>query len=204
MAPRDSYVAYGPRPTSSFTTSAGYHNYLNAGQLSNISHCIQAVSLACAHLEDMNAFMGHMIAPYERLSVVLSNKRHFDLVSETEITKARDHLSSEIAPQLTELMDKAKESLEKEERQMKALRNKTLQQQAQLEEMGIKLEPPAPPATAVPAEGTPEAAAAVKAAERELQALKKQVASLRRKRELLSKSVEKLESDVDRSEKQSR
>ena len=229
MSMRDSFA---PRSTSFSAGGHGgsgssYNSYINATQLDNISRSIHSVSLSCAHLEDTNAFLSQMSTPYARLSTVLNNKRHFDLVSETEILNAREHLSAEIQPQLTELMDKAKESLEREERDMKTLRNKvrgihasprsemifyrqelislafalqqTLQQQAQLEEMGIKLD------AAIPAtfssnksnSGTPEVAASFKAAEKEAESLKKQVAALRKKREVLTRAVEKLEQEVE-------
>lgn len=77
----------------------------------------------------------------------------------------------------------------------------TLQQQAQLEEMGIKLDAAAPASSSNNnASGTPEVAASLKAAEKEADALKKQVAALRNKRELLTRAVEKLEQEVEGSD----
>ena len=122
MLPGSRPAGGGALNASASSGAGGQH--ANASQLSAISSCIQSVSLSCAHLEETNAFVAHMTAPYERLAHVLQSKRHFDLVSESEIRKAREHLSAEIAPQLQELVEKAKESLEREERAMKALRNK--------------------------------------------------------------------------------
>ena len=59
-----------------------------------------------------------------RLASVLRSKRHFDLISEREIKDAQDHLSVEILPQLKELILRAEEALQKDERKAKTLRGK--------------------------------------------------------------------------------
>lgn len=59
-----------------------------------------------------------------RLASVLRSKRHFDLISEREIKDAQDHLSIEILPQLKELILRAEEALQKDERKAKTLRGK--------------------------------------------------------------------------------
>ncbi len=225
--------------------ASDFSGYVNGAQLTSISSCINAIAYACDHLEETNRYVHSMVAPQQRLLPALRNKRHFDLVSEAEIRKARDHLSAEIRPQLDELIDKAREALEREERKMKTLRNKvsaprpvgqvipsrmvchgllthkiasavrtrthtqTLQQQAQLDEMGIKLDsgkdassaaaPTSREAQAAEAAANKAAQLSQRAAERELELLKKQVGTLRRKRELFTREVNRLEEEVDRA-----
>lgn len=99
-------------------------NHVESGMLASIQNCVEAVSWSCQHLELANASVSEATADMPRLKRVLANKRHFDLVSVSEIAKARDHLSAEIQPQILQLVEKAKENLEREERQMKTLRNK--------------------------------------------------------------------------------
>lgn len=75
-------------------------------------------------LEASNASLAECTDDFGRLANVLGSKRHFDLVSEQEIRSARDHLSAEIAPQLKELILRAEEALQRDERRVKTLKGK--------------------------------------------------------------------------------
>ena len=55
---------------------------------------------------------------------MLSNRRHFELVTETDIRVARDSLADAIEPQVRELIDRAEAALGKMERKEKALSSK--------------------------------------------------------------------------------
>lgn len=60
----------------------------------------------------------------QRLSRALRSKKHFDLVSEADVRSVRDHLAAEIAPQLKELIVRAEEALQRDERRAKTLKAK--------------------------------------------------------------------------------
>lgn len=77
-----------------------------------------------AQLETSNTTLAEQTSDFARLAAVVRSKRHFDLVSETEIRHAREHLQAEIAPQLKELILRAEAALQQDERKTKALRSK--------------------------------------------------------------------------------
>ena len=75
-------------------------------------------------MEAGNATLAEETKDLSRLAKVLRSKRHFDLITEQEIKDASDHLSAEILPQLKELILRAEEALQKDERKAKMLRGK--------------------------------------------------------------------------------
>jgi DASH complex subunit SPC19 len=75
-------------------------------------------------LESINDHLTEQTSDFARFSHVLSSKKHFDLVSEKEIQVAKAHLSAEIAPQLKQLIMKAEEALQREERRSKSMKVK--------------------------------------------------------------------------------
>lgn len=103
---------------------ASFPSQAETNMIPNIEKCVEAVTLATDHLGLANRAVGEATQDLPRLQRVLRNQRHFDLVSETEVLKARAHLNSEIQPRVLQLVQKAKESLEREEREMKLMRNK--------------------------------------------------------------------------------
>lgn len=111
--------------------------------MQSLNSCISSVDFSCRtvrcsfsrplgswtddfslQLEASNAALAAETGDMRRLADALRSKRHFDLVSETDIRSVRDHLAAEIAPQLKELIVRAEEALQGEERKAKTLRAK--------------------------------------------------------------------------------
>ncbi|PWN37510.1 uncharacterized protein FA14DRAFT_187610 [Meira miltonrushii] len=110
-------------------------NFSAAGQTAtSIETCIASVEFACRTLEASNATLTDETKDLARLANAVRSKRYFDLISEREIKDAQDHLSVEILPQLKELILKAEEALQKDERRAKILRGKSAQQSTRLEQ----------------------------------------------------------------------
>lgn len=78
----------------------------------------------CIQLEASNTTLAQETSDLERIANVVRSKRHFDLISEREIKDAQDHLSVEILPQLKELILRAEDALQKDDRRAKMLRGK--------------------------------------------------------------------------------
>ncbi|PWN90485.1 hypothetical protein FA10DRAFT_266956 [Acaromyces ingoldii] len=116
--------------------SIGGGSYAPSSQLfSSLASCVASVELTASTLEASNDSLSQSTGDFARFARVLASKRHFDLVAEGEIRAARDHLSAEIAPQLKELILRAEEALQKDEREAKLLKSKVSQQTARLEQL---------------------------------------------------------------------
>ena len=114
---------------------------------------------------------------------MLSSQRHFDLVSESEVRNAREQFAAEIAPHLRELIAKAEDSIARDERQARTLRNKAAQVLAELDESNSES-----------ATGSPSVSALINQAE--LSEHRRKLADLQRERARLMERVAILERDT--------
>ncbi|WFC98414.1 hypothetical protein MYAM1_001141 [Malassezia yamatoensis] len=116
-------------PRQSLAFNAGSHNQ----QLNSILACTQRIRSSCDTVAETNRTIEHYAGDSPRLSTVMNNKRHFGLVSESDVRQARRYVAAEIAPLLRELIVRAEDALSKEERYARTLRTQATQELADLE-----------------------------------------------------------------------
>ena len=127
--------------------------------------------------------------------------QHFDLVSETDVRHAREHVAAEIAPLLRELIVRAEEALARDEQNARSLRTKvgapwprhTLTGQAT--EVLSELDTPSKPKTSpsILDTTTPGSSVASMVAQAELDEHRRQLAELQQERKRLADRVAALE-----------
>ncbi|KAE8209856.1 hypothetical protein CF327_g6213 [Tilletia walkeri] len=168
---------------------------------------------ACTYsLESANQTLAHSVdtlreatADFPRLAVALANKKHFDLVAEQEIIRAKEHLAAEIAPQLHELILRAESAVERVERKARAAKNRAQQAAAKLEQQQPRSTASSTAAPVfVPSAFRPPPALSAEASkslpdvsEAQLNQLRAQVEAARRRKTQLDERARQLEAEAD-------
>lgn len=70
----------------------------------------------------MNDHLEEQTNDFKRFATVLNSKKHFDLVSEKQIRKAKIRWSAETEPQLKQLIYRAQEALQRDRKNCKTLK----------------------------------------------------------------------------------
>ncbi|PWN49567.1 hypothetical protein IE53DRAFT_345647 [Violaceomyces palustris] len=189
-------MEYGHQPRQSlYPSQLQQHGWQQ--QLASLQSCIQSTQICCDTLEASTQTLDEGTRDFSRLSKVLVNQRHFDLVSESEIRRARERISSEVQPHIRELIQRAEANVQRDERRCTALKNKVAQQRiriSQLDELSANAA-----RSAVNNNNNPVGASAAnlevveKELDREIERERRRLEELRRKREVMSKRVDELD-----------
>ncbi|GIZ38450.1 hypothetical protein CKM354_000186700 [Cercospora kikuchii] len=100
------------------------HNALNG--------CVTSLRSSMQLLESSINILDSGVNDYPRLAKVLQTTRHFELVSEHDLTTAQSTLLSEIQPEVTNLLARVETYLDKLERREKSLMAKAELQEGRL------------------------------------------------------------------------
>lgn len=178
-------TSHVPRQSVYFSANASQN------QLNSIHASLQRTQLARETLAETNAQLAHYTGDFDRIHTVLSNKRHFHLVSERSLRHDREQTVAEVLPMLRELLSRAEAVQEKDRKRAVALRKQAAEALAELDRTQTQASQE-PPKT-----GSPSVAALVSHAE--LEEHKRQLQSLRVERERLEDRVNTLETRAKRS-----
>ncbi|ORY88020.1 Spc19-domain-containing protein [Leucosporidium creatinivorum] len=130
--------------------------------------CSQSLHSTCSSLNSAIVTLDQGTYDFPRLAQVISSRRAFDTITETEVLSAQRSLASEMGPQITELIERAEGGLEGMKKKEKLLR-------AKLEK---RLAPPTTRTTAAPPD---------------LDALERKLKQLQGRKDMLGRAVEKLD-----------
>ncbi|KAK0555365.1 DASH complex subunit spc19 [Tilletia horrida] len=197
--------------SSSTSSPPVFFNQSINNQLTSLQSCIHSLEAANKTITMSSAVAKEATVDFPRLATVLANKKHFDLVAESEIIKAKEHLAAEIAPQLHELILRAEAAVEKTERRARAAKNKAQQAVSKLEQAAVderssaaSILPPAlrrstatVPADEGVAEDDKEVASLPDISEAQLVQLRAQVEAARRRKMMLDDRAKQLEAEAD-------
>ncbi|SMR64651.1 unnamed protein product [Zymoseptoria tritici ST99CH_3D1] len=86
-----------------------------------LSGCVTSLQHSMSLLESSISILDSGVSDYPRLSRVLSTTRHFELVSEHDLTSAQSTLLSEIGPEVEVLLGRVEKYLDGLERREKGL-----------------------------------------------------------------------------------
>ncbi|KAG4305905.1 hypothetical protein PORY_000815 [Pneumocystis oryctolagi] len=109
--------------------------------LNSLEGCVSSLSACNYRMDLLLATLDTGIEDFPRIQQVLSNKRHFEVVSKSDMEAAQQALEHEIYPQVQVLLQRAEAGIAKLERCEKALQSKVdlqevrLQQPARLKHM---------------------------------------------------------------------
>lgn len=115
------------------SVAAAPGDYLNSleGCVSSLKACNNKMDLLLATLDTG-------IHDFPRIQSVLANKRHFEVVAESDVEEALQSLVHEIYPQMLELLQRAEAGIAKLERREKTLHGKWELQQVRLQQKPSK------------------------------------------------------------------
>ncbi|KAF2773878.1 DASH complex, subunit Spc19 [Teratosphaeria nubilosa] len=94
--------------------------------------CVSSLRSSMQLLEASISILDSGVSDYPRLSKVLQTTRHFELVSEHDLTTAQSTLLSEITPEVTNLLSRVETYLDKLERREQSLIAKAELQEGRL------------------------------------------------------------------------
>ena len=100
----------------------------------SLSGCVASLSASCNILQSSLTTLDQGIADFPRLSHVLQNQRHFELLPESEVLDAQRDLKEEVGPQREELLNRANKALAQLERVEYSLRKKKELQDVRLQQ----------------------------------------------------------------------
>ncbi|BFZ64598.1 DASH complex subunit spc19 [Saitoella coloradoensis] len=157
----------------------------------SLESCISSLRSSVDLLSISISTLDTGINDFPRIAHLLSSTRHFELLPEPKVTAALQSLETEVGPQVQELLRRAEGSVNRLERREYALRSKM-----DLQEVRLQQKPPVKPrATVRPVVRTTATAS------RELE---DRMRSLKARKERLAYSVERLELEQERKERQVR
>jgi len=172
-------------------------------QLASLQSCTHSLEAGNQTLEHSANILREATADFPRLATAVANKKHFDLVAESEIVRAKEHLAAEIAPQLHELILRAESAVEKVERKARAAKNRAQQAASKLEQQqqprAASAQPvilpaafrPPPPLSAEASKALPDVS------EAQLIQLRAQVTAARKRKAMLDERAKQLEAEAD-------
>lgn len=111
--PYDQYPGSGPSSSSSSSSTA----HLLSSSLSSLS---QTVSI----LQHTNSLLSHCVSDVPRLTLAMTSRRHFDVVTEGTVQEAKRRIEDEMRPLLRELIQRGEEGVGREEMGARRVRNK--------------------------------------------------------------------------------
>ncbi|KAI5364547.1 Putative DASH complex subunit Spc19 protein [Septoria linicola] len=97
-----------------------------------LSGCVTSLRSSMQLLESSINILDSGVSDYPRLAKVLQTTRHFELVSENDLTAAQSTLLSEIQPEVTNLLARVETYLDKLERREQSLMAKAELQEGRL------------------------------------------------------------------------
>lgn len=100
----------------------------------SLAGCVASLSASCSILSGSLSTLEQGISDFARLSSVLQNQRHFELLPEGEVLAAQRDLKEEVAPQRDELLNRANKALAQLERVEYSLRKKKELQEVRLQQ----------------------------------------------------------------------
>ncbi|KAH9826720.1 DASH complex subunit SPC19-like [Teratosphaeria destructans] len=104
----------------------------SAQQQHALQGCVSSLQSSMQLLESSISILDSGVSDYPRLSKVLQTTRHFELVSEPDLTTAQSTLLSEITPEVTTLLSRVETYLDKLERREQSLIAKAELQEGRL------------------------------------------------------------------------
>ncbi|QSL64579.1 hypothetical protein MERGE_001880 [Pneumocystis wakefieldiae] len=104
--------------------------------LSSLEGCVSSLNACNYRMDLLLATLSAGIDDFPRIQTVLANRRHFEVVSETDVREAQQSLEHEVYPQILELLQRAEAGIAKLER-----REKTLQGKSELQEVRLQQKP---------------------------------------------------------------
>ncbi|KAN0059870.1 DASH complex subunit spc19 [Thecaphora frezii] len=105
--------------------------------LASLQSCVASAQNCVDRLDDSIEVLSHATDDFPRLKVVLSNRRHYDLLSERDIHSARSHISAEVQPHIDQLVSLATAEIDRLERKARALNNKKSTYESRLESYAV-------------------------------------------------------------------
>ncbi len=90
----------------------------------SLASCAASLGLSVTLLESSLNTLDQGISDFPRLTQVLQNTRHFELLPESQVLEAQNDLRDEIGPQRDEILSRAQAALSKLERREYALKSK--------------------------------------------------------------------------------
>ncbi|GAO50330.1 hypothetical protein G7K_4459-t1 [Saitoella complicata NRRL Y-17804] len=184
--------------SSSNHSAMDHHRYSRPSTLgssanstsASLESCISSLRSSVDLLSVSISTLDTGIHDFPRIAHLLSSARHFELLPEREVTAALQSLETEVGPQVQELLRRAEGSVNRLERREYALRSKM-----DLQEVRLQQKPPVKPRAPVRPVRTSATAS------RELE---DRMRTLKARKERLAYSVERLELEQERKERQVR
>ncbi|EME86586.1 uncharacterized protein MYCFIDRAFT_77569 [Pseudocercospora fijiensis CIRAD86] len=105
---------------------------MDASTQSTLQGCVSSLRSSMQLLESSINILDSGVNDYPRLAKVIQTTRHFELVSEHDLTTAQATLLSEIQPEVSNLLSRVETYLDKLERREKSLMAKAELQEGRL------------------------------------------------------------------------
>ncbi|KAK3110926.1 DASH complex subunit spc19 [Teratosphaeriaceae sp. CCFEE 6253] len=174
---------------------------MNSSTSNTLSGCVASLRSSMQLLDSSIHILDSGVSDYPRLAKVLQTTRHFELVSEHDLTTAQSALLSELRPEITNLLSRVETHLDKLERRECSLIAKAELQEGRLSRTSAG-------AAGRGSSGVrprPSQATTSTAAGASLSALEEvKLQQLRQKKERLSYAVSRLEMQAGQRERQLR
>ncbi|CDO56827.1 hypothetical protein DV495_001988 [Geotrichum candidum] len=106
----------------------------------SLQGCVSALSSSVTFLRSASEILDEGTRDFPRLAQILETNRVFDVVTEQEVFEAKDELTQEIEPQITELVARLEAELARLARREKGLASKAQMQDTLIQKLEAQLE----------------------------------------------------------------
>lgn len=108
-----------PGSTTSINNAAS-----STSHLTQLQNCLESLDHTTNVLAHTNGILSDSVSDVPRLNTVLQSRRHFDVVTESQVLEAKKQLEDEVRPHLKELLKRGEEEVERETANAKRVKNK--------------------------------------------------------------------------------
>lgn len=108
-----------PGSTTATTSAAS-----STSHLTHLQNCLESLDHTTNVLAHTNGILSDSVSDVPRLTTVLQSRRHFDVVTESQVLEAKKQLEDEVRPHLKELLKRGEEEVERETANARRLKNK--------------------------------------------------------------------------------
>ncbi|CAO1620296.1 unnamed protein product [Sympodiomycopsis kandeliae] len=193
-----------PMPRQSIFPGSGGPQFtsgpISTSHLTSLQASIQSLEHSVNVLGHTNAMLSESVADVPRLNTVLMSKRHFDVVSASQVSEAKKQLEDEVRPHLKELLKRGEQEVERESALARRSKNKVSQLTTRLEQVlstqGFNLSDATPSKSKTSSNALSVERAAVQEEEKRIADLER----VRKRRLQLEEELQILEEQVEREE----
>lgn len=118
---------HAPMPRQSIfpgSTSSVLPDAISTSHLTSLQTCLDSLDHTVTVLSHTNGILSESVSDVPRLNTVLTSKRHFDVVSQSQVVEAKKQLEDEVRPHMKELLRRGEEEVERENASARRAKNK--------------------------------------------------------------------------------